>query len=136
MSEQGEPPMNPSTENNSNGGNEMGIFHWRDGWYFKRGADGTVVMRHDSKETHRPDAEALIPPNEWASIVASVCASGETAETYDAATRLHAGTLPQLRELLHRARFEGELPDELMDEVDEVLGIKAAGLDANMERFL
>lgn len=100
------------------------IFHWRDNWFFKRGADGTVIIRHDSKETHRPDAEIFIPPNEWASIVASVCALGENADTYDLATRLHSGTQPQepLRDLLRRARFEGELPDEIADEVDAVIG--------------
>lgn len=67
-------------------------FHWRDGWYFKRGADGTVIIRHDNKETHRPDAEIFIPPSEWASIVSSVSAGGENAETYGVATRLHADT--------------------------------------------
>ena len=70
----------------------MAQFHWRDGWFWKRGADGTVVVRHDNKETHRPDASILIPPNEWASIVASVCADGETAETYEAVTKLHMGS--------------------------------------------
>ncbi len=73
----------------------MPIYHWKDNWFFKRGADGTVVVRHDNKETHRPDVSLLIPPNEWASIIASVSARGETAEQYAAATDFHNGRAGQ-----------------------------------------
>ena len=77
----------------------MDGFHWRDGWYFKRGADGTVIVRRISHETHRPDVDLLIPPNEWASIVASVCARNETAETYAEATRLHMESIEGKQEV-------------------------------------
>ena len=66
-----------------------GIYHWRDYWFFKRGADGTVVIRRQTPgEVVGP--ELFIPPNEWASIIAHVSARGENAETYEEATTFHS----------------------------------------------
>jgi hypothetical protein len=69
-----------------------GAFHWRDGWNFKREADGIVrVMLSETT----PDGEEYlktnltIPPNEWASIVCSVSALGETAERWNAVQDFH-----------------------------------------------
>lgn len=65
----------------------MSKYHWRDGWYFDRTEDGSVVIsKGPREEAHQA---LIIPPNEWASIVASVSASSETAESFAAAQRLH-----------------------------------------------
>jgi hypothetical protein len=48
-------------------------FHWRDGWWFKRLADGSVRVVHG-------DTTLVIPENEWASIVCSVSALGEAGQ--------------------------------------------------------
>ena len=59
-------------------------FHWRDGWYFSRMKDGDVLMEN-------APLRVVIPAAEWASIVASVTPTGDTAETYSEAVRLHSG---------------------------------------------
>jgi len=45
-------------------------YHWRDGWYFMRLADGAVRIRRVGDTAVL--AQAIIPPDEWASIVAAV----------------------------------------------------------------
>ncbi len=82
---------------------ENGEFHWRDGIYFKRMDDGSVRLRAARLvQTAGTDVEAvmtrktaetdylcqIIPPNEWASIVANV-ADGGSAKAYSAAQMLH-----------------------------------------------
>lgn len=69
-------------------------FHWRDGMYFQRQPDGTVSIA----KTVTPSADESglawcfdVPAAEWASIVASVSAVGETGETYRAAEAFHRG---------------------------------------------
>lgn len=76
---------------------EIGEFHHTGGWYFKRLEDGSVRIRiRNSSETGAIFADRveyidhIVPPNEWASIVASVSAF-DGAVSYGAATRLHAG---------------------------------------------
>lgn len=73
-------------------------FHWRDNIYWKRLGDGSVriaffgtrasgeVLDGDDDE---PVRELIIPPNEWASIVAAVSAGGETPEKYRSVSVLH-----------------------------------------------
>jgi hypothetical protein len=68
---------------------EMGEFHWTDGWYFKRMDDGAVRVRHYDPSGHMDTIAITIPPNEWASIIAHVGATGGTAEGYAAADALH-----------------------------------------------
>lgn len=74
-----------------------GAFHWKDGWHFKRTKDGSVrVMRPDvmpmSKEEYLK-IDVTVPPNEWASIVCSVSAGGETGERWEAARQFHGQVL-------------------------------------------
>jgi len=57
-------------------------FHWRDGWYFRRLEDGSVRIVSDY-------ADLTIPAAEWASIVCSVSADGETGERWHAAQDFH-----------------------------------------------
>lgn len=63
----------------------MPIYHWRDEWMFERGDDGNVII-HNTRLLER---HLVIPPNEWASIIASVSAKGETGEQFSAAEAFH-----------------------------------------------
>lgn len=64
----------------------MGEYHWRYGWMFKRDDDGSVeIWNHRLLGGNR----LIIPPNEWASITASVSAKGETGEQFTAAETFH-----------------------------------------------
>jgi hypothetical protein len=64
----------------------MGDFHAIQGWYFRRGADGSVVVRHGNG----PDQEDVtLDANTWASVIAHVCARGENAATFQDAQDFH-----------------------------------------------
>lgn len=58
-------------------------YHWRDGWTFERLPNGSVEIAEGRS------SRAVIPPQEWASIVAAMSARGENAETYTAALDAH-----------------------------------------------
>lgn len=62
-----------------------GEFHWRDGWYFSRAEDGSVQVRIGDGPTK------VIPPAEWASIVAWV--TGDYPGAYAAALALHTPSI-------------------------------------------
>lgn len=65
-------------------------FHWRNGWYFKRQPDGSVMVRQFHDEAGSQIAiELVIPASEWASIMASVSARGDTAEAFYGAVEFH-----------------------------------------------
>lgn len=72
-------------------------FHWKHGWYFERlnekehnRPDGTVKIFHSGEAGVSPGNISLyIDPASWASIVASVTASGDNAETFSLAEKLH-----------------------------------------------
>lgn len=67
-------------------------FHNRDGWYYLRLADGHVRITKyaDGGRDGAPIVtEIIIPPNEWASIVCSVSAAGETGERWNVALDFH-----------------------------------------------
>jgi hypothetical protein len=66
-------------------------FHFREGFYFSRATDGSVTIRvaesaHGDAPTLR---EITVPENEWASVLASVCARGESGETWQEAREFH-----------------------------------------------
>jgi hypothetical protein len=63
-------------------------FHARDGWFFRRDADGAVVV---TAHGWPGGPEVILPAPTWASVVASVSAAGETAETYRQALAFHGG---------------------------------------------
>ena len=65
-----------------------GEFHWTGSWYFKRMPDGAVRIRN----TSLGGIVALIPANEWASIVCSVSQLGETGERWNQAQDFHGRT--------------------------------------------
>lgn len=54
-------------------------FHLRDGWYFRREYDGTVVVRVQG-DGDNAERGIYIPPNEWASIVHAVAAPGASLD--------------------------------------------------------
>jgi len=62
-------------------------FHAHDGWYFKRGAVGAVIITN----VKHPDCSITLDADSWASAVAAVCAAGETSTTYHRAKMLHLG---------------------------------------------
>ncbi|HYE92651.1 MAG TPA: hypothetical protein VEA38_16595 [Terriglobales bacterium] len=63
---------------------EPGSYHWAFGWYFKRGDEGRVYIRNIEH-----GIEAGIPAAEWASIVASVSATGLGGPAHHMAELLH-----------------------------------------------
>lgn len=68
----------------------MQCFHWRDGWYFRRLSDGSVrVMHRETPTSEWLKTDITIPAAEWASIVCSVSAAGETGERWTSAGRFH-----------------------------------------------
>ena len=70
-------------------------FHFRDRWYFERLNNGAVRIYHEDKfvdpdsGTREYDVCLDIDPDSWASIIASVSARGETAETWLEAKGFH-----------------------------------------------
>lgn len=69
-------------------------FHWREEVYFKRLVNGSTRIRIFGSYNGCPNwRDLLIPPNEWASIVSSVCSQGETAESYSIAINFHNAAL-------------------------------------------
>ena len=74
------------------------MFHWSDGWFFSRQPDGSVTMEHRVYEDglnelgermYHYDVKVNIPPNEWASIIASVSAGGEVDGRWQSAVEFH-----------------------------------------------
>lgn len=61
-------------------------FHAKDGWYFERRPDGTVMI---SAAVQRCTETLEIGPAEWASIVAAVSRDGGTSQTFAAAQAIH-----------------------------------------------
>lgn len=69
-----------------------GAFHWKDGWFFKRVKDGSVrIMRPESRDGREEYllTDVTVKPNEWASIVCSVSAEGETGPRWEQAQDFH-----------------------------------------------
>ena len=61
-------------------------FHARDGWYFHREPDGSVTIY---ASTPSAATRVTLDANTWASVVASVSVTGETAETFNHALTFH-----------------------------------------------
>jgi hypothetical protein len=95
--------MIPNTETN-------GLFHLREGFYFRRNEDGTVTIMY--RQPMHPDsggatqyphltAEITVPATEFASVMATVSARGETYETWqEAVSYLDTNTTPSLEDRL------------------------------------
>jgi hypothetical protein len=49
-------------------------WHWGDGWMFERTEDGSVAIYAPPLLAGHQEPSAIVPPNEWASIVAWVSA--------------------------------------------------------------
>lgn len=64
------------------------VFHINRGWTAQRTENGSVhIVGHDAVGV--AVVELMMTDTEWASVVASVSASGETGETFGAALDLH-----------------------------------------------
>lgn len=70
-------------------------FHAKDGWYFRREQDGSVrILAPDSLGSGAHQVVTL-DANAWASVVASVSGTGESASTFEAARSFHeSGAVP------------------------------------------
>lgn len=68
-------------------------FHWQEGWFFTRLEDGSVkiVKKEEATDEAKIIVEAIIPADEWASIIAYVSVKGETGENYREAQKFHKG---------------------------------------------
>ncbi|MFI7126011.1 hypothetical protein ACIBQ1_09975 [Nonomuraea sp. NPDC050153] len=66
-------------------------FHAKNGWYFRREDDGSVHIA--APDSMGPGASQVVTldANTWASVVASVSATGETGDTFSQALVFHAG---------------------------------------------
>ncbi len=65
-------------------------FHWRNDIYFQRRDDGSVQITSFWQYNNCPqERKWIIPSAEWASIVSSSSAGGETAESYQRALDFH-----------------------------------------------
>lgn len=74
---------------------DEGGFHWRNDIYFKRLPDGVVRVRRFEFFNGTPHAKDwIIPAAEWASIVCSVSADGETGARWNAAQDFHGRQPP------------------------------------------
>lgn len=73
---------------------ETMMFHWRDGLYFERAADGSVqiIKKQRSGDVEIQTFEVIIDADGWASIVASVSLGGEGHGRFYEAQRFHAST--------------------------------------------
>ena len=70
-------------------------FHWKDNWFFERRPDGSVRIYHEDLEADQEDEMVEhdvcldIDADSWCSIMASVSAQGETAESFQEARNFH-----------------------------------------------
>lgn len=67
------------------------MYHFRDGWYFGREEDGTVLVKHQAPSVDLPSFLLNIPVDAWASIVAAVSQYGDTKESWEKARDFHNG---------------------------------------------
>lgn len=71
------------------------MFHAKNGWFFERTVIGGVHIRknRDAKDGAIMVAEVYLNHDEWASIIASVAAGGETTEKFKEAKEFHGRAL-------------------------------------------
>jgi hypothetical protein len=69
------------------------MFHWKDGWFFERLPNGSVMItkRKDGGLESPIITREVIPPEEWASVVASVSKHGDFNPYYQQALDFHNG---------------------------------------------
>jgi hypothetical protein len=67
------------------------MFHAKDGWFFERLADGSVLImkKQEAKDNSPIILHECFDRANWCSIVASVSAQGENSTTWDLANKLH-----------------------------------------------
>lgn len=67
------------------------MFHYKDGWFFTRQNDGSVLL--ECRDKMQPDGEVLtslkIDADSWCSVIASMSDTGETHEKWLEARKFH-----------------------------------------------
>jgi hypothetical protein len=73
------------------------MFHLKEGWFFERLSDGSVMVtkRKDAGMESPIITRMIVPPEEWASVVASVSAGNEFNGRWKAALDFHSGLTPR-----------------------------------------
>ena len=72
-------------------------FHFKDGWFFRRMREGSVLITLVDEKTDGQIARIAVDPSSWASIIAAVSAKGDTGENWNIAKKLHEGKLLECR---------------------------------------
>lgn len=67
----------------------MAKFHYKDNWFFERLDDGSVKITNPTLLRGMLSVNLTVDPDSWASILASVSAQGETAESFQEARNFH-----------------------------------------------
>ena len=77
------------------------MFHLKEGWYFERLSDGSVMVtkRKDAGLESPIVTRIVVPPEEWASVVASVSAGGEGNGGWKQALDFHSGLTQRAADL-------------------------------------
>lgn len=73
------------------------MHHTRDGFFFERRPDGSVLLRHEHRKLDgslQGEWETLLSAAEWATAVASVSGRGETGLTHAEALATHLAKAP------------------------------------------
>lgn len=72
------------------------MFHLKEGWFFERLSDGSVMVtkRKDAGLESPIISRIIVPPEEWASVVASVSAGNEFNGRWKQALDFHSGLTP------------------------------------------
>lgn len=115
-------------------------FHAQTGWYFARLPYGAVRITVRDPVKGYEWAQTDLPADSWASIVASMCGVGETAETWQRAREFHqAGEVTDMTLARHHRECEmsadalAVAAHSFMDALDhttEVLNARDRLLDA------
>lgn len=99
-------------------------FHSKDGLHFRREPDGSVTV----------SSQVTLDEATWASAIASVCATGDNAETFAIAREFHRHTGEVIDKRLAAHHRECELAGEVMAETLRQIVAAAEGSDLDLLR--
>lgn len=83
-----------------------GMFHYKNGWHFGKKSSnepGKVCIRRQDEKSGQLIESIYIDADSWASIVASVSACGDNADSVQIASLLHQGDFLGILAMLQKA---------------------------------